>query len=376
MSKKHDILDKHGEPIKPKKDSLLHKASKVRKNLWAVVVGISSLLALTVGVISNLEKISQKFKSQEILSGRFEILDDSLNESSTKYFQSSPYRIGYVLTRTSKGDKLSPDSKILSDYFVENTIPSKYVYDYFNVKFPVVDLIVTNTTSKVVEIEEIKVEVSESIPDYRPLFIAWPNWNSGELKLFLRNEGWGHASEVDISLNLFYDPTEKPIKNVSFHFDHILQGVQINLDTTLNEIHTDSLWHIWLNGKLSYTDAYNNKVTLSIPNSKAAKSLPVGGGPTPVTGKYDFLLEVDSSSYTKSKQISHVIKPLETERLQFELAAPISSGHMLKISAHLNDETIISSSVINMSIFFPRSNYLEETEGWVDWAYFLDEDSF
>ncbi|WP_321532430.1 hypothetical protein [uncultured Desulfuromonas sp.] len=379
QQKEPEILDENGRPL-PKKPSFTDKIALASSRARKIVLLLSGGLAVVIAIITNLDTIIARFTPLKDPDARFTVLENAKATIDEKVWI-DPLAVTYELKEEPKKLELKPVSLALNGYYFNNLIPSFSARSYFNVEFPVVDFLVSNPSGSVIEIEELRVEVDQSSPDYSPLFLAWPMCNKGLLQVHIINEGWGPAFNANVSLSIHAKAKSDSLLTIQRSYEQIANGVLIDISTEVEKIVNCSKSPIWIGGTVEYLLADKDDArsrSLSFKPTEALRWPRVGGGPSPVTGEYDFVLEFEKSSYVLRKSVSHRLNPGESDHLLIRFAAPVTSRHLFRIFAKLSDGRTIESKTIDTVVFLPRANAIRlqkgsNTIGSVSSEYFLDE---
>lgn len=157
-----------------------------------------------------------------------------------------------TLTYTSRSSRetisIVPKMRYLEDAALQSTIdPVEYFWNPFKCQFPSLDVMLVNNSSKTLVLSEATLEVASSRPDFSPVIVI-PS-NTWDMKLVIKNEGWGKISNAVLRCNLLptsareYMP-DPPINDVAigdefaheFTIGDFAESAEVNLRETLRTL--------------------------------------------------------------------------------------------------------------------------------------------
>jgi hypothetical protein len=301
---------------------------------------------------------------------------------------------------------IEPDCPYLDNLYLRGQVSPIFILDpdetSFNLIFPQLDFKIANNSSKTVLISRAVFEVEESRLDPRPVPFFATDWVL-LFKCRLINDGWGEIKngllQYRISKGVESEdaaqkfPFKKPVSNfaesteLDFSPDMKALGVdvetiqRINADWSEQKIQWDdfqdelriakgsfaALENVSINGVLTY-DQPTSGGLLERKDVRFSVEIPITppeglGGAALATGTYDVMLDLDRDSYTVVHSLSHSIKKGAVDRFLIRVGAKKSSFHKFKVGLVLTGGEELTSQDINLSLFIPRRNAKELSEG-------------
>lgn len=301
--------------------------------------------------------------------------------------------------------------------------PLAYFWNPFRCQFPSLDVMLVNNSTRTLMLSEAVLEVASSRPDFSPVLIVPSNtWN---MKLKIRNEGWGKISnavlrcnllptsangympdppidhievgsvfshefrigdfaesaEVDLrstirKLGVDIDAIEAAPKRNVFQFAHY--AMQNNLDTTyakhmarFPEMETDSAWapfpdgYVVVAGRIDFDSLDQNgaEVHLSLPvRARVFMFNERFDQPRPPSYQYSAELEHTGENYEVPVKISQSLSAGEADRFTIRIACSQSAFHSFRIRWKFVGGLSCLSFGIQLQHFVPRTFSCEESQ--------------
>ncbi|QEG43755.1 esterase/lipase family protein [Roseimaritima ulvae] len=160
--------------------------------------------------------------------------------------------LSYVSMASPTMIKISPKMGYLEQIKNREALdPVAYFWNPFKCQFPSLDVVLVNNTEKTLVLSEATLEVKSSKPDFSPVIVV-PS-NTWDMKLTLKNEGWGKISNAVLRCNILptssqeYAP-DPPINHIEIgdNFSHVFQlgdfaeCTELDLRETFKELGVDT----------------------------------------------------------------------------------------------------------------------------------------
>lgn len=233
------------------------------------------------------------------------------------------------------------------------------------------DLKFLNQGSDTIYITQLIVEVRRSAANTEPILLiqrgrSFPYFG-------LTNDGWGNIREPKLFL-AFEDGREKPsfpgafpvevtvdefTDFVDFDLTDQFKQLGVDVDAVMKHHNSPDLGPFqsgiaYVYGLLKFRDDEGMAREFRFGTNMDIKG-PLYGMYGPPTYEYQTRLLVDGENYNRTVDVSHVIKPGESDRFLFQLDVDKSSNHELNITAIGSQGKITTSHPIHVSIVVPRS---------------------
>lgn len=242
-----------------------------------------------------------------------------------------------------------------------------------------VEITLTNTGDRTVEVTELLFEVVSADPDLRPL----PVMREQELdyrRLRLSNEGWGGMDPVGLRIDhwgvpeevveraerrwrgdlILWDPCAQPERPVAASLE-VLQPEEdpygspaqvFDLEGRVPAVY-DGERFVCATGELIYTSlgetrtaAFRTRISNRRPDKVVA---------APAIGMYDLYLDPDRDGYVAVVPAEIEVEPGGTVKAVVSVLTDRSSEFSLIQSARLSDGKVASGEAFGLEIFMPRS---------------------
>lgn len=340
-----------------------------------------------------------------------------------------PSRILTYIARAGR-DSLSivPRMGYLDDVAKGRVIdPSAYFWNPFKCQFPSLDVMLVNNSGKTLVLSEAVIEVASSRPDFSPVVVI-PS-NTWDMKLVIKNEGWGKISSASLRCNLLptnpvgYMP-DPPIDDIEvrdpFTHEFVLgdfaESVEVDLrdaigDLGVNlvaianapkrsqqmyaframqagedvalakhmgrfpEMEDDSAWAPFPNGYVVVVGRLDFD-SMNAEGMETHFSLPIRARvfmfhmrydlPMPPSYQYSAELEHTGTNYEVRVKLSQTLKAGEADRFTIRLSCTQSAFHELRIRWNFVGGSSSTSQGFRLQHFVPRTFAGEESEKVAD----------
>ena len=305
--------------------------------------------------------------------------------------------------------------------------PSAYFWDPFKCQFPSLDVMLVNNSGKTLVLSEAVIEVASSRPDFSPVIVI-PS-NTWDMKLVIKNEGWGKISNAVLRCNLLptkpvgYMP-DPPIDDIEvrepftheFALGDFAESVELDLRDALGDLgvnleaisnapkrsqqmyalramHTgedvtfakhmgrfpdmkdDTAWAPFPNGYVVVAGLLDFD-SMNAEGVETQYSLPIRARvfmfnmrydlPMPPSYQYSAELEHTGTNYEVPVKLSQVLKAGEADRFTVRLSCTQSALHELRIQWNFVGGFSSTSRDFRLQHFVPRTFAGVESEKVVD----------
>ncbi|MEU5726070.1 hypothetical protein ABZ783_30180 [Micromonospora sp. NPDC047738] len=275
--------------------------------------------------------------------------------------------------------------------------------------WPILDIKIVNNSNRTVLFHEAALHVKASRPDPRPvpvlhgvtygtffglLNLGWGPMTNCSLRFQLRRPGGpdggkdfeahfdvpaGGGTTVPLQeqfLDVGVDvPLLEKLSQLGYSFGDYLIRRDVGLGRLVEDSSGHQLWrldraeyetlrrralgpfpdgHVELAGTLQYDQAeIDGSHTRRTNAIRSAISLnePLAGAPLPPSHEYLVQLRSDGKNYIETLPVSHSLAPGESDRFLISIAADRSSVHELSLQLRYNDDRVVASGPINLTLF-------------------------
>ncbi len=273
--------------------------------------------------------------------------------------------------------------------------PLSYWDTPFEFEFPNLDIKIVNNTNKTIFLTQAIFNIRRSKTDPFPILLI--KGVGYEMKLPLRNIGWGKVYDCSIRCNIF------PMKNIvekntydyeiaigefeqypeTIDFAPMLKELGVDVEKlrserfyAFKETYTQDIVEALgpfkdgqakIIGEIHYS-GLNSEGVKSKEKLKFEAIIDLGprgaGAPRPPSFQYDIIFETDRSDYEKVLPISQDIKPGDADRFNIKISALRSSRHVFDLILLYNDNKAITIPNIALNYFMSTEDakYIEKEQ--------------
>lgn len=235
------------------------------------------------------------------------------------------------------------------------------------------DLKFLNRSTETLYLNMLRLKVKRSSQNTEPILFV--KRGSNFPYFCMSNDGWGRirfpklrmAFADGVGTPSFPDeltievPVEEFDEFAEFELTEQFKALGVDVDAIMARHPTPQLGPFQsgvaiIYGVLEFTDENSSRRMFRFGTDMRI-SAPVYGMYGPPTYEYQTRLQVTGEHYEKPVEISHVIKPGESDRFLLQLDVDQSSHHDLELCIESNLGTIATSGPVHLSILVPRSVY-------------------
>lgn len=344
------------------------------------------------------------------------IMNLSVVQGNGNSWAGSSYKtLTYEIERADGNIVIQPSMGYLSTLASGGPIrPISYTCVPFEWDFPTLDVKVVNNSEKTVFLNEAVFKIDESTLDPTPVLIISPDSSrTNALHFCILNEGWGTAEELRISFHLIpLNRDEEPRYDGPFPHSLDLGDLDESLNVDVSQsfiekgVNIEGLSSLRIvrmsygeadGHQITYLDKSGKEITISGAEFEAMRSTFLGefksggailsgqmrykkknvdgsvgehllsfttvvwlfneysgGAPRPPSYEYGTKFEVEGKDYERRMNISHEIKPGETDRFLIKIGMEKSSVHAFHMKLLYNNRTI-ETEYVRLTAFVPRS---------------------
>ena len=336
-----------------------------------------------------------------------------LNEDTSSWNRGEAMILRYSLDRNEHRVKIESNLGYLTSFNAGGPIAPLNYYSPTNCpfrwEFPILDFKVLNNRPDTLFLTEVVLDIEESRADPAPLLTIRQDAHrvhAGYLQLI--NEGWCDLTDLTISFRLLPEEVAAP-PNVEPPYPHsitlpiLTDRAEVDVTQAFQEEGVDIDELILLtNGELESQDTLvvpradgsKERMTLAELDEREKKclgkfqnwvgtlageisfTLAAGAGrkhrvkfhapvylanerrlglPKPPTYMYDATFDIQNTAYQRRVQISHELKPGDTDRFTVKIAVAQSSSHRFRATVRDITGLALQSLPIEMKCFVPRS---------------------
>jgi hypothetical protein len=380
-----------------------------------------SLLAvvLVAGVVMYPQ--ASRLKAIQDTSAEIGISVSVLEERPPDLTGESETILRYSVTRSKDQTIISPSMGYLSRLESGGPIkPIDFTWVPFDWDFPNLDVKIVNNGKQTLLFTEAVVGVTESRLDPTAILLIKPDsFRSNALHFLILNEGWGPARDVKVSFHLV--PLEERVQEdyttpypYSIALEDITEQLNVDISDAFRQagVDLDGLADLRIvsqtygggRDEVTLRQSDGSDATVSREQFEARRASYLGrfkrggalvsgeiafnhtsvdgserhrtlkfatvvwifdenrvGVPRPPSYQYAVRLLVDGTTYERRLNISHEIKPGETDRFAIKLGVDESSRHIFHLRLLYNRSASLDTGEIRLLTFVPRSGarYIE-----------------
>jgi hypothetical protein len=321
-----------------------------------------------------------------------------------------PWAVNYRLSRENENIIIAPRVGYLDLLARGGPIYAAYYqHTPFHGDLPALDIKVVNNGKDSLFISGAVFEVDQSEVDREPIIIIQGDFFSNDARrILLINDGWGDVERPVLRFNLMpsnpHDWTRergfaKPAVTLQQPFTNVLQcesfseAAEVDISQVFNnagvnlerlaaltkgripllrpqEVLTPEEYDQFkktlgpfadnlalVEGEIEYNTsaAPAGKRIVRFATFVHLYDMILPSAVAPPTYEYKVLLQTEGLRYSVPVNVSQAIKPGETDRFTFRVAAPESSHHRFRIRFFYNGQKELLSEPISLKIFVPRS---------------------